>query len=101
MRRTVVPNLSRDANTDDGVVFQYIVKEKVHGWAIVGVSVVICGLAVKASEVLGADGNQSKTSDDEYSDSRRSVRVRIGDKLLYERYFDGILVEIDKKSTEW
>ena len=36
MRRTVVPNLSRDANTDDGFVFQYIVKEKVYGWAIVG-----------------------------------------------------------------
>ena len=29
---------------------------------LLGVSVVICGLAVKASEVLGADGNQSKTT---------------------------------------
>ena len=56
MRRTVVPNLSRDANTDDGVVFQRVVKEKVHGWAIVGC---FCGhLRVSGESERGVRGGR-------------------------------------------
>lgn len=39
-----------------------LLKKKYTVGQLLGVSVVICGLAVKASEVLGADGNQSKTT---------------------------------------
>ena len=77
-----------------------LLKKKVHGWAIVG-----CfrgHLRVSGESERGVRGRTViNQDDDEYSDSRRSVRVRIRDKLFYERYFDGILVEIDKKSTEW
>ena len=80
------------------VLFSMVLLQKKYtGGQLLGVSVVACGLAAKATEVVGVGGGDGETLN---SSRRRSVRGRIGNKLLHERYFDGILVEIDEKSTE-
>ncbi len=108
VRRTAVPNVSWNANTNDRAVFDGTVTEKVHGRTTFGRfrgRVRIGGESDgggrgrrrRVWRVVGVGGGDGETLN---SSRRRSVRGRIGNKLLHERYFDGILVEIDEKSTE-
>ena len=108
VRGTAVPNVSWNANTNDRAVFDVTVTEKVHGRTTFGRfrgRVRIGGESDgggrgrrrRVWRVVGVGGGDGETLN---SSRRRSVRGRIGNKLLHERYFDGILVEIDEKSTE-
>ena len=108
VRRTAVPNVSWNANTNDRAVFDGTVTEKVHGRTTFGRfrgRVRIGGESDgggrgrrrRVWRVVVVGGGDGETLN---SSRRRSVRGRIGNKLLHERYFDGILVEIDEKSTE-
>ena len=105
VRRTAAPNVSWNANTNDRAVFDGTVTEKVHGRTTFGrfrgrvrIGGESDGGGRGRRRVWRVDGVDGETIN---SSRRRSVRGRIGNKLLHERYFDGILVEIDKKSTEW
>ena len=104
VRGTDVPNVSWNANTNDRAVFDVTVTEKVHGRTTFGgfrgrvrVGGESDGGGRGRRRVWRVDGVDGETIN---SSRRRSVRGRIGNKLLHERYFDGILVEIDEKSTE-
>ena len=104
VRGTAVPNVSWNANTNDRAVFDVTVTEKVHGRTTFGgfrgrvrVGGESDGGGRGRRRVWRVDGVDGETIN---SSRRRSVRGRIGNKLLHERYFDGILVEMDEKSTE-
>ena len=99
VRGTAVPNVSWNANTNDRPVFERAVKEKVHGRTTFGG---FRGRVRVGGESDGGGRVRRRVVDGKTINSsrRRSVRGRIGNKLLHERYFDGILVEMDEKSTE-
>ena len=99
VRGTAVPNVSWNANTNDRAVFDVTVTEKVHGRTTFGG---FRGRVRVGGESDGGGRGRRRVVDGKTINSsrRRSVRGRIGNKLLHERYFDGILVEIDEKSTE-
>ena len=99
VRGTAVPNVSWNANTNDSPVFERAVKEKVHGRTTFGG---FRGRVRVGGESDGGGRGRRRVVDGKTINSsrRRSVRGRIGNKLLHERYFDGILVEMDEKSTE-